>query len=268
MKCRRGFTLIELMVVISMIGILIGLLLPAVQSSREAARRTQCQNNLFQIGLGLASYSLGHDRFPPGCVNASGPVADSPVGLQMGWIAQVLPYLEERAVYDHINFSHSAYAPSNSTARSVPLAVFVCPSAPEAMAADDVTGSHYAGCHDHRDVPIDSTNSGILFLNSQIQPEDIKDGSRYTLMVGEIRMREGNLGWMAGNRSTLRNTATPIRGLNPGQPPGSGFGSEHWSGANFLFADGAVRFLPETIDPAIWRAMGSRAGGELDRLAE
>src|ERR1700754_2067028 len=92
----RAFTLIELLVVIAIIAILIALLLPAVQQAREAARRTQCKNNLMQLGIALHNYQMAFEPPPPGVVNSTGPVLNSPSGYHMGWIAQILPYIEQR----------------------------------------------------------------------------------------------------------------------------------------------------------------------------
>src|SRR6476646_404760 len=92
----RGFTLIELLVVIAIISVLIALLLPAVQSAREAARRSQCVNNLMQLGIALQSYESAHEVLPPGVVNETGPVLDQPKGYGFGWMVQILPYYELR----------------------------------------------------------------------------------------------------------------------------------------------------------------------------
>ncbi len=125
---ERGFTIIELLLVIGIIAVLISLLLPAVQSAREAARRTQCSKNLMQIGVALASYASTHKVFPPGVVNDKGPISNAPTGYHYGWAVQILPYLSQPAIYQQFDFSQSVYAQRNDTARSHKLDIFLCPS--------------------------------------------------------------------------------------------------------------------------------------------
>ena len=100
----RGFTLLELLIVIAIIAILIALLLPSVQQAREAARKTQCRNNLMQIGLGLRTYNQAHGVLPPGCVNSTGPIAVDEPGYRIGWVAQILPFMGEEAAWRQIDF--------------------------------------------------------------------------------------------------------------------------------------------------------------------
>src|SRR5947208_1284614 len=102
---RSGFTLIELLVVIAIIGVLIALLLPAVQQAREAARRVQCTNNLKQIGLGLHTYQAAVGAFPPGWISRPDPLTGDNAGPGWGWASMILPQLEQKPVFDAINFS-------------------------------------------------------------------------------------------------------------------------------------------------------------------
>ena len=101
---RRGFTLIELLVVIAIISVLIALLLPAVQSAREAARRAQCCNNLMQLGMALQNYEAAYERLPPGVVNDSDPVLDQAKGYHFGWLTQILPFFEQKNIYNQLEF--------------------------------------------------------------------------------------------------------------------------------------------------------------------
>src|SRR6516225_8276882 len=124
----RAFTLIELLVVIAIISVLIALLLPAVQSAREAARRAQCCNNLMQMGIAVQSYESSHEMLPPGVVNETGPVLDLPKGYGFGWMTQILPYFELKNVYNHFDFKAGLYDAPNSTTRTNLVRGFLCPS--------------------------------------------------------------------------------------------------------------------------------------------
>ncbi len=145
----RGFTLIELLVVIAIIAILIALLLPAVQQAREAARRTQCKNNMMQLGLALHNYSMAFEILPPGSVNDTGPIVSVPQGYHMSWIVQILPMMEQSNLFRSINFDEGAYAPGNGGPRAVMLPALRCPSdVPNGTVIGGGTGSvtNYAGC--------------------------------------------------------------------------------------------------------------------------
>lgn len=219
----RGFTLIELLVVIAIIAILIALLLPAVQQAREAARRTQCKNNMMQLGLALHNYSMAFEILPPGSVNDTGPIVSAPQGYHMSWIVQILPMMEQSNLFRSINFDEGAYAPGNGGPRAVMLPALRCPSdVPNGTVIGGGTGSvtNYAGCTGGNDVPIDVNNNGLLFLNSGIGYQQIFDGASNTILVGErvLDTRKSDLGWMSGTNATLRNSgvginSADIRGL-------------------------------------------------------
>ncbi|MDB5337331.1 MAG: prepilin-type N-terminal cleavage/methylation protein [Planctomycetaceae bacterium] len=235
----RGFTLIELLVVIAIIAVLIALLLPAVQQAREAARRTQCKNNMMQISLALQNYEMSHERLPPGSVNATGPIKSEAAGYHMGWIVQILPYLDQRNVYQKIDFSVGVYDPKNTGgaagdapgagggpgdagaapgpaavpvfdagspgATMVKLPVLTCPSDPATSGP-----TNYAGCHHDSEAPIDVDNNGVLYLNSNIRFEDIADGVSNTMFVGEKNRAGETLSWASGTRASLRNSGSLI----------------------------------------------------------
>ena len=266
---RRAFTLVELLVVIAIIGILVGLLLPAVQAAREAARRCQCSNNVGQLILAVHNHEFSFERFPSGTINAKGPIRSEPIGQHISWIVQILPFLEQRATFRGIDQSLGAYAVENVQARSQVVRTLHCPSQ-NVASVDDVAQTTYAGCHHDVEAPIDVDNNGVFFLNSRVRFDDIDDGSSNTIFIGEVADTD-SLGWMSGTRATLRNTGsiagrTTRNGAIPITPNNSlllvgGFSSSHTGGANFAFGDGSIRFLSQSISPALFQKFGNRHDG-------
>ncbi|QDS86862.1 Type II secretion system protein G precursor [Rosistilla ulvae] len=279
---RRGFTLVELLVVIAIIGILVGLLLPAVQAAREAARRCQCMNNLTQLGLAMHHHEFSTEHLPSGVINPDGPIRSAESGQHISWVVQILPFIEQHALYNHFDQAAGAYAAVNREAREQRIATMYCPSYPGnnyggRTEAGEIVSGNYAGCHHDVEAPIDANDNGLLFLNSEIRYSQIPDGSTQTILLGESLPFANDLGWASGTRATLRNTGTPIAAYNPRhqlvdqeQPAPSeeplyvgGFGSCHPGGAQFSFADGSTRFLNQSIDPELLRRYGNRRDGEL-----
>ncbi|MGV3485759.1 MAG: DUF1559 domain-containing protein [Planctomycetaceae bacterium] len=273
-RLPHAFTLVELLVVIAIIGVLIGLLLPAVQAAREAARRASCMNSVSQIGLAMHNFEFGREHLPSGVISEEGPIRSEELGQHVSWTTQILPYIEQQAVFNHFDPEAGTYAPVNREVREMVISVFTCASNPFAFATiDQKLGlSHYAGCHHDSESPIDADNNGLLYLNSQVKYSEIIDGSSHTILIGEKLHFPDDLGWASGTRATLRNTSEirPTGRMNAAETPPTpgplevgGFGSFHQGGANFAFADGSVRFLSENIDPKLLRQYGNRADGEL-----
>ncbi|MDR3638656.1 MAG: DUF1559 domain-containing protein [Isosphaeraceae bacterium] len=288
---RRGFTLIELLVVIAIIAVLIALLLPAVQSARESARRCQCVNNLLQLSISLQNYETAHEVLPPGVVNDKGPIQNTPKGYHFGWLVQILPYVEQKSLYNHFDKRVSLYDSLNSSVRGIGVRTFVCPSDPGANTSSGAPArGSYAACYNDTEVPVDTTNNGVFFLNSHLRSEDIPDGRSYTLFLGEKKIDTTDLGWASGTSASLRNAANPPNNggvslsITVTVPPngdegsvegatasstaaGAGvngsFNSLHPGGINAAFGDGSVRFLKNSINPKVFRLLASRADGDL-----
>lgn len=283
---RRGFTLIELLVVIAIIAILISLLLPAVQQAREAARRTQCRNNLAQIGIALHSYQLSYESLPPACINDSGPVQYDTTGYDLSWLVQLLPMLGEENVSRHVDFDGGAYSQANADVRKHRISTLICPSAIEGTFNHKDLGivvpSNYAACHSGDPAPIDTDDNGVMFLNKGVHYREIVDGESNTIAVGErISFHSPitpELSWLSGTPATVCNSGVPINqykwtpapaGAQPVQPDPananhtSGFSSMHVGCALVLLADGAVTTLSENIDPQTLSWLGNREDLEL-----
>jgi prepilin-type N-terminal cleavage/methylation domain-containing protein len=274
----HGFTLVELLVVIAIISVLIGLLLPAVQSAREAARRCSCTNNVAQLGLALHTYEFANEAFPPGVTGDTGPIRNVAEGKHVGWIVRLLPFMEQEWLERHFTPEDGVYAASNAKVRQAIVPLLMCPSSstdpyrgPEGGPRVAVTS--YAGCHHDVEAPIDATNHGMLFLDSRVRFSDIADGSSNTLLIAERRGSETDLGWASGTRATLRNTS-PIPKRDPkvfGDDPApedplvvGGFDSDHAGGVVIAaLADGAVRGIFRGISPDVLRQLGNRADGEI-----
>ena len=295
---RRAFTLIELLVVIAIIGILIALLLPAVQAAREAGRRAQCINNLKQIGLALHNYEGVHLTLPPGYVSRIDPQGDE-TGPGWGWAAMILPQIEQKATFDAVNFSLGIETSANSTARLVLIQGFLCPSdrikpSWPAVDRDVLTGapireicriasSNYIGVSGITEPGPEG--EGVFFRDSRVAFRDITDGLSQTLAVGERSHLLGGATWTGSVTGALLfdddgdhiGTATLETGpgmilghTGEGAGPGANrsepnqFYSLHAGrGVHFLFADGHVEFLKASMNYKTYKAMSTRGGGEV-----
>jgi prepilin-type N-terminal cleavage/methylation domain-containing protein/prepilin-type processing-associated H-X9-DG protein len=243
-----GFTLVELLVVIAIIGILVALLLPAIQAAREAARRSQCSNNVKQIGLAIQNYVSARTVFPPGELEP--PIWNPSIGLSgYCWATVILPYLEEQTLYGQLESVGAGigygYSPLSSTdqhyaAMCTIVRMYLCPSStlPATYNYDAGSGSYnrftvmeYVGIagSDRWGTPYTfPANSGTFFQKSKISPKRIVDGLSKTLIVGEYSgMAPGqNLSPADGLGP---NTTTWNIGRYPGGDPNQGSESGTWS---------------------------------------
>ena len=328
---RRGFTLIELLVVIAIIGVLVALLLPAVQAAREAARRIQCSNNLKQVGIALHNYHAAVGCLPVGFLYPTGPVPSTTSPLQYRWsaLAQMTPYLEQANLFNALNFDFPVgykpaggpspfwpFYPANTTAMSTTVASFLCPSdgAPSPMAGSGPV--NYAFCSGSGIGGGDATGAdGAFILGPAMSVAGLTDGSSNTVAASELllglagpysqttplpipsppsramaRMAAGPLtdedcagapsgwllnkgaSWWDGNYlNTLYNHHETLNSErydcityhNPGWKAAR---SLHPGGVNVLFCDGHTTFIRDGVASSTWRAIDTRAGGEVVSL--
>jgi len=216
-RVRTAFTLVELLIVISIIGILIGLLLPAVQSAREAANRIKCQDNLKQIGVALSSFEAARQVFPSGYVSEPNNPAMGPVdpdfndaGPGWAWLTFLLPYTEEGGLYDSLKLDLACYNPANAAAAQTRITTFLCPSdsggqnatARGPVSLPDINGKKLAVFGRSNYVhnvgsttlwcswPVTIFPNGVMYRNSTTRAADVTDGLSHTVFAGE---RSSNL---------------------------------------------------------------------------
>lgn len=300
---RRGFTLIELLVVIAIIAILIALLLPAVQQAREAARRSQCVNNLKQVGLALHNYHDTFAVFPPGWIGASAGTHDTDGPSGFSWAAHILPYLDQAPLYNRLNFNTSCFAsPANDAALQGVLSVFRCPSDPSSnlwqmteegnpgnILATLPTANYVAsfGTEGYEDLcepgvmpgfpNAQCAGDGMFFHNGKVSMRDLTDGSSNTLMVGEHRTdtrpailsvgpawHSTWVGYVAGGEEAAARFLG-VSDHTPNHPSlhVDDYHSWHTGGVHLLMGDGRVRFVTENIDLGLFRGIATRRGGEV-----
>jgi prepilin-type N-terminal cleavage/methylation domain-containing protein/prepilin-type processing-associated H-X9-DG protein len=313
-----GFTLIELLVVIAIIGILIALLLPAVQKVREAANRSSCQNNLKQISLAVHNYHDSYGRMPPGSFGPMNPDGSFPRGWcdpmggcglpwgHFGWPAAILPYVEAENLYKTMDFSVPAYAESipeqsdwahngergpvrpnaNTFAALNMPKIFVCPSAHRASSNPahrvqpptefkdyGINGGTGACCPERTQQGMD----GVGFVNSKLNFAAITDGTSTTFLFLEFA-HFGNHSWVPydwganqffwihhpsqGYVTSSEHDGSP-RPPNDTHWNGRAAHSQHPSGVNASWVDGHVGWISNNIDFRTYRAMFSRASGEV-----
>lgn len=298
-RCQSGFTLVELLVVVAIIGVLTALLLPAVQAAREAARQASCRNNLKQQTLALQSYHAQAGEFPEGARKHARSGQKS-----IGWHVLVLPHLEQRRLFDEIGPDDDGGARFH--AENVVVSSYTCPTAtPPSESSADVESANYVGVAGagltRKDWPVEEVacgivaTDGLLHLEGAVSAADVTDGTSHTLAIGERSVFNatelwslGAVWYKAGGAPTpisacvaaAKHVVWPINALENrrayyvrdfGAPQelrevlGNelAFGSLHPGGAFFSLADGSVTFLDESIDLTLYRHLATRSGEEV-----
>jgi prepilin-type N-terminal cleavage/methylation domain-containing protein len=300
---RRGFTLIELLVVIAIIAILIALLLPAVQQAREAARRTQCKNNLHNIGLALHNYESSLKVFPPSSTSGFGRgvwnwpgtgIQDPNIRLH-SFASLILPYIDGANLYNTIDYNVSSLSVPNRTAASQIIPVYKCASYAGKDYSEDplyVTTVGFNQFAIRNYVALGAKTviglSGAIPADGSMYPlsktgfRDMTDGSSNTILLAETREEKAAV-WIDGTSASVAArwcdlTSPTFAGktvsinykpyFQGGVFPNSigqdwGPSSFHTGGAHHLLADGAVRFLSNNLDVLVYDALASRNGGEV-----
>lgn len=299
---RQAFTLIELLVVIAIIAILIALLVPAVQKVREAAARTQCQNNLKQLGLAMHGF---HDTYK------ALPARMGPSGCCWGtWPILVMPFIEQQSIYNlYQNWGGNdstgpryGAAPNSTNVTSKRFAVLTCPSDMPSTPIGSLTNHNYAVNIGNTGYGQQANLNGVVFagapfmtgtaadkIHGNVTLPRITDGTSNTFMLAEVVQGQGSdlrgfIWWgdAAGFTGYLPpNTSLPDVIYTPGycqsgvnnnppcigtptgtQPTMMGSRSRHTNGVNVVWCDGTVRFISNSIDPLVWRALSTSRGGE------
>lgn len=296
---RRGMTLVELLVVIAIIGLLVGLILPAVQMAREAGRRASCLNNLKQVALALHMYADRNQAFPPGYISTVLKNREDG-GPGWSWAAMLLPDIEQNALNKEFSFSSPINSTASDPVRTASVAMFVCPSdgafeptieipalADNSIICTMAASSYVANigtvrptCRVCRD-----SFDGMFGRNRPVSFAEICDGTSNTMAIGERAFKWSTpalWGVVPGSELIDRLIAGRLAG-GPGYVLGTtfkdgfnleeivddpredhslaeSFGSMHPGGANFAFCDGGVRFIKDTIDPATMNALSTRCG--------
>ncbi len=288
---RLGFTLIELLVVIAIIGVLIALTLPAVQKVREAANLTSCKNNLRQIGLAMHSYHATKGSFPVGYYDPT-PWPQLDHGPGWGWGAFLLPFVEQDTLYRQINFQKDVGDPANANVRAVFLPIFFCPSDEllTTFTVGDGNGNSwtlaqgsYVACNGNDGVDDFTTppHTGAFVRGAKgFRDVQITDGLSNTLFVGDRTQRLSYSTWVGGPTGAL-NPFLQAPGTygaevtmllchagstgpnTPGVFDADSVSSPHRIGVPFLFGDGSVHFLSNSIEVSTWMALATRSGGEV-----
>lgn len=268
-RLARGFTLVELLVVIALVGILMALLLPAVQAAREAARRMHCLSNLRQIGIGLHGYHNVYHAFPPGCVKCR----DKFQPWQLAWSAFLLPYIEQPAAWQALDLAAAYDSPQNRAAGSTVVAIYLCPSTTrlgpgrvgdtagdkngngQADPGDGLAMTDYGGMFGA--AKVFPRSNGVLLYDDVVALRDITDGASHTVVVAEDTGRGSTYDGEWINGGNIFDRSKPINQMQHNE-----MWSDHPAGCNVLLCDASARLLAVSTDERTLDALCTRAGKE------
>ncbi len=300
---RSAFTLVELLVVIAIIGILVALLMPAVQAAREAARRMQCSNNLKQIGIGFTNYESQIGVYPPGAFWTGSNTA----GYRGSILVHLLPFIEQQNVYDQFDFTKQVDGQTMANGQEIGstiISTYVCPSDDNRGTLNNRAIHNYSAnngptAHINNSSCNCANNWNSYSLSPYEKPDnfagpfyrggvsvtqsDIRDGNSNTIFFGEVRRACSNhtmAGWARSNNGNgLVSTQVPINvdtcdpnaSADPCRRPCNwatelAFKSQHPGGCLFVFGDGSVHFLSESIDHWNYQYLGAKADGQVATL--
>lgn len=266
MSRRSAFTLVELLVVIAIIGILVALLLPAIQAARESARRTQCNNHLKQLALATHMYHDTRLSFPKGGKNHVN-CCNSSIRDYFTWVYYILPYMEQQTVFN---------APSDAQVYASAVSVHYCPSRRRPLLYSNTARIDYAG---NSGTSTGTGDHGGIFIHSDrdfINMGMIRDGTSSTILIAEKQLHIRDLGGAMSGTNVFDDNEPPTNvgwetdvirhgnappqhdHLHPGNASSSIFGSRHIAGINAALADGAVKLIEFKVDPVVFRALCGR----------
>jgi prepilin-type N-terminal cleavage/methylation domain-containing protein len=298
----RGFTLIELLVVIAIIAILVALLLPAVQQVREAARKSQCQDHLHNLAIALHDYEISLRVYPINCEHRGG---FGTTAVQTVWLGGILPYIEQKPLYDQINWSEPYSFAANTTVFETPIDLYLCPSDSTTATGKlggranvggtraitsykGVSGSNW-NWGDHLNITSTAgrnanQNNGLDLANGfmsrrtgkqvvHVKVADVTDGTSNTVVIGEAvcdPVNHNSWGFFNHNTATCGippNYYLPLGKYTAGDwNRNYSFASLHPGGVQFALLDGKITFVSENIDIRVYRGLATISGNEIAKV--